>query len=197
LQYFEEILHFYPAGKIPGLYLSKLTYQMEPFVAQVAPYYHRYIALVQGNDIISHLEKSMTESLEFLSTITEDQSHYAYAPGKWTIKEVMGHLIDAERIFAYRALRIARKDKTNLPGFEENDYVAAAGFNGIKWADLLHQFRTLRQSNVALFYTFSETQLQQEGTANDAPTNVKALIYIIAGHHLHHMNVIKERYLEK
>lgn len=103
--------------------------------------------------------------------------------------------MDAERVFAYRALRIARKDKTNLAGFEEDEYVAAANFNRTKWVDLLQQFKSLRVSTIDLYASFDEEAMQREGTANNAPTNVKALMFITAGHEIHHMNIIKERYL--
>jgi hypothetical protein len=164
---------------------------------KVAPYYHRYMNLVKEKDVLTHLKKSINETLALLSSISEEDSFYAYAPGKWTIKEVAGHLIDAEQIFAYRALRIARKDKQNLPGFEENDYVPAAHFNELKWSDLLHQFKMLREYNLVLFSTFNDEDLKQEGMANNQITNVKGLLYIIAGHELHHVNIIKERYLKK
>lgn len=170
---------------------------MEHFIAQVAPYYHRYINLVPGTDIIAHLKSAAVETQQFLAGISEEKAMFAYAPGKWTIKEVVGHLADGERIFAYRALRIARNDSTNLPGFEEDDYVRESNYNQQKWRDILHQFRTLRESNIALFSSFDEVALKREGMANDVPTNVKALLYIIAGHEIHHLNVIKERYLQQ
>jgi uncharacterized damage-inducible protein DinB len=169
---------------------------MEDFIAQVAPYYHRYINLVKGTDAIAQLKTSLTENFSFLSKIPEDKSLFSYENGKWTIKQVIGHITDSERIFAYRALRIARNDQTNLPGFEQDDYVAAANFNEIKWMDLLHHYRSMRESNIALFSSFDEVALSREGMANNAPTNVKALIFITAGHEIHHMNVLKERYLK-
>jgi len=169
---------------------------MEHFIEQVSPYYHGYISHVKGPDVLAFMKKSHAETISLLSGITEEQSLFAYAPGKWSIKEVLGHIIDAERIFAYRALRIARKDKQNIPGFEQDDYVVAAHFNRTKWSDLLHQFKTLRESNLALFASFDNEAMQQEGMANNSPTNVKALIYIIAGHEKHHVNVLQEKYLK-
>jgi len=170
---------------------------MEQYMEKVAPYYHRYMNLVKEKDILTQLKKSINETLALLSTISEEESLFAYAPGKWTMKEVVGHMIDAEQIFAYRTLRVARKDKHNLASFEENDYVRVAHFNDIKWTDLLHQFKLLREYNLALFATFNDEDLQQEGMANGHVTNVKGLLYIMAGHELHHVNVIRERYLKK
>jgi hypothetical protein len=169
---------------------------MEHFIEQVSPYYHGYINQVKGPDVLSFMKKSHAETMELLSGITEEKSFYSYAPGKWTIKEVLGHLIDSERIFSYRALRIARKDKQNLPGFEQDDYVITGKFNKIKWSDLLHQFKTLRESTMAMLTAFDDEDYMQEGMANNAPTNVKALVYIIAGHEKHHVNVLKEKYLK-
>jgi uncharacterized damage-inducible protein DinB len=169
---------------------------MESFIENVAPYYHHYIRLVPEQDAMKYFQNNLDKSMQFLSSISEEQSLYAYSPGKWTIKEVLGHMIDAERVFAYRAMRIARNDKTNLPGFEEDDYVAAAHFNQTKWVDLLQQFKNLRISTIDLFASFDEAAMQREGIANDAPTNVKALMLIIAGHEIHHLGVLKERYLK-
>ena len=169
---------------------------MESFIEQVAPYYHRYIQLVPEQDVLKYLQNNLNESMRFLSSISEEKSLYAYAPGKWTIKEVLGHMIDTERVFAYRAMRIARNDKTNLPGFEQDDYVASANFNQTKWADLLQQFRNLRKATIDLFASFDEQAIQREGSANNAPTNVKALMFITAGHEIHHVNVLKELYLK-
>lgn len=170
---------------------------MEAFIGKVAPYYHRYIQLVPEGDAWKYLQLHSGKSQDFLSGISEEQSMHAYQPGKWTIKEVLGHLMDAERVFAYRAMRIARNDKTNLPGFEEDDYVANANFNQTKWHDLLQQFKNLRISTIDLFASFDEQAMLREGTANNAPTNVKALLFIIAGHELHHVGVVKERYLKQ
>lgn len=168
---------------------------MENFIKNVNPYFHRYIQLVPEQDALKYLQNNLDKSMGFLSSISEEQSLFSYAPGKWTIKEVLGHMIDTERVFAYRAMRIARNDKTNLPGFEENDYVAAAHFNQTKWADLLQQFKNLRITTIDLFASFDEAAMQREGSANNAPTNVKALMFITAGHEMHHLGVLKERYL--
>ena len=185
-------------GNCPDVFIfAKNKTTMEHFIEQVAPYYRRYISLVPDTDVLAVLKKSLTENQEFLSKITETESLYSYAPGKWTIRELIGHLTDAERVFAFRALCIARKEKQNLPGFEEDDYVKAGRFNHIKWTDLLQQFKSLRQSNIDLFASFDEEALQCEGMANNAPTNVRAILYIIAGHEIHHMQVLKERYLKK
>ena len=169
---------------------------MEHFIEQVAPYYHRYIQLVPGANALAYLQNNLENTLGFLQGISEEKSQFAYQPGKWSIKEVVGHLLDTERVFAYRALCIARNDKTSLPGFEENDYVAHAHFNRIPWTDLLKQYKNQRISTMDLYGSFDEEAMQREGTANIAPTNVKALLFITAGHEIHHLNVLRERYLD-
>ena len=120
---------------------------------------------------------------------------FRYAEGKWTIKDIILHLIDAERIFAYRALRIARNDNTALPGFEENDYVVAANANNREYESLLAEYETVRNATISLFETFSSEDLLRLGTASNNSVSVRAIGYIMLGHELHHKNVILERYL--
>lgn len=170
---------------------------MEPFIEKVAPYFHRYIRLVPETDALGYLKSGFDQSCRFFNAISEEQSMYAYQPGKWTIKQVLGHLTDSERVFAYRALCIARNDKTNLPSFEEDDYVANACFNQVLWVDLVRQYKNLRVSTIDLFASFDEQAMKREGTVNNAPSNVKALLFIIAGHEIHHLNVLKERYVDR
>lgn len=159
------------------------------------PYYDSYIDLVRDKDILFTLEEQMNFTYAFLLTIDEKKADYAYAEGKWTIKEIIGHLIDAERVFTYRATRFARKDKTDLPGFEENDYVANANFESRTLADLAEELLMLRKSNMYLFNSFTKEILSRTGTANGGEISVEAILYIIAGHQKHHMKVINDRYL--
>lgn len=170
---------------------------METMINRVAPYYHPYMRLVNENDILDELQKGLSDTQAFLSAVSEADSLYAYAPYKWTIREVAGHMADAERVFAYRALRIARGDQTPLAGFDEDEYVKTARFNKTKWADLLHQLKTVREASLSLFSSFDEEAFQREGVANNQPTFVRGLAYIIRGHELHHLGVIRERYLKK
>ena len=130
-----------------------------------------------------------------MKSIANDKLEYRYDKGKWTIKEVIQHLMDAERIFAYRALRIARQDQTPLPGFEQNDYVQPSQANERSLDDLINEFKAIRASTVALFNSFTDKMLLAKGTASNSPVSVRAIGFIIMGHEIHHCQVIKERYL--
>jgi uncharacterized damage-inducible protein DinB len=159
------------------------------------PFYQTYINKAQNVDLKRGLRQSFETVIEFLNTIPEDKLEYHYADGKWTIKEVIQHIIDAERIFAYRALRIARQDQTPLPGFEENDYVPASFANDRSRAELLSDYKAVREATISLFDSFTDAMLLQIGTASDSPISVRALGFITIGHENHHCQVIKERYL--
>lgn len=159
------------------------------------PFYQTYINKAQNVDLKNGLRQNFESVIEFLNAIPEDKLEYRYADGKWTIKEVIHHLIDAERIFAYRALRIARQDQTPLPGFEENDYVPASFANDRSKAELLADYKAVRQATVSLFDSFTDAMLLQIGIASNSPISVRALGFITIGHENHHCQVIKERYL--
>ena len=162
---------------------------------EFAPYYENYIKLVPEQDIIKGLTKQKGEMLHFFKSIPVFKHEFRYAEGKWTIKDIILHLIDAERIFAYRALRIARNDKTVLPGFEENDYVVAANANNREYENLLTEYEIVRNASISLFETFTSEDLLRLGTASNNSVSVRANGYILLGHELHHKNVILERYL--
>lgn len=162
---------------------------------EFAPYYGRYIAQVKENDINAALASQHTVIENFLKSIPAAKWNYAYAEGKWTVKELVQHIIDAERIFAYRALRIARKDQTPLPGFEENDY-APASEAGRRTADeLIEELITVRRSTELLFKSFTDEMLNNKGTASNQPVSVNALGFITVGHFTHHKAILEERYL--
>ena len=154
-----------------------------------------YIKQAGDGKLIEELEISLHEFIRFVQNIPLDKFDYRYAEGKWTIKDIILHLIDAERIFAYRALRIARNDKTVLPGFEENDYVVAANANNREYESLLAEYETVRNASISLFETFTSEDLLRLGTASNNSVSVRAIGYIMLGHELHHKNVILERYL--
>ncbi|MGK9127766.1 DinB family protein [Olivibacter sp. SA151] len=158
-------------------------------------FYATYIDTVFG-DVMHVLNEQITSFPAFLEAIPAGRSDYAYAEGKWTIKEVVGHVLDTERIMAYRALRFARNDTKALPGFEQEDFVLNARFNERSLASLAEEFVLLRKSNMALFNTFNETELNRRGLASDRLISVRAFLYIVAGHLNHHKNIIKERYLD-
>lgn len=169
---------------------------MKPKPEDYDAIYDGYISLIGDDDIIEVLKEQRKTSEKFLKTFTEKQGNYSYADGKWTVKEVLGHVIDTEKIMAYRALSFARGEKQSLPGFEQDDYVAESNFNKRSLADLINEFITIRESNIILFKSFNEEILIRRGTASESEVTVLALIYIIAGHEKHHMKFLKERYVK-
>jgi len=165
-----------------------------PTPPDYAPFYHTYISKVDGESLHAALNQYSRTSLSFWQNIPDHKGDFAYAPGKWTIKQVLNHLCDAERIFAYRALRIARTDETPLPGFDENDYAYAAQTSQRTLKELVHEFQSVRSATLSLFNSFGETELSRFGTTNGARVCVNAIGFIIIGHGLHHETVVKERY---
>jgi len=174
--------------------MSTLT-SSRPEPSEHAPYYGKYIALVPENDAIAALENQITDALVVLRTIPEAKGSHRYAPGKWTIKEVLGHLADGERVFSYRALRFGRTDQTELPGFDENIYVPAGNFNDRPLAVLIDDWQIVRASTISLFRGFDSAAWTRDGIANDDRMSVRALAYVIAGHGRHHMEILRSRYL--
>ena len=162
---------------------------------EYAPYYGKYLALVPAGDVVETLSRQLDETLSLLRGLSEDQAASRYAPGKWSIKEVVGHILDTERIFAHRAFRFARNDQQPLPGFEQDDYVAAAAFGNRRLSDLTTEFEHLRRANLCLFASLDETAWLRRGVASDNEVSVRALAYIMAGHEAHHMQIVRERYL--
>ena len=150
---------------------------------------------MQGDDPVAALEGQLEESLAFFRGISEEKSLHRYAPGKWSVKEVIGHLIDTERIFAYRALRFARNDQTPLAGFDENSYAANSGFGSRALADLAEEFECVRSSNIYLFKHLDDEAWSRRGVSNQNEISVRALAWITAGHELHHREIIRSRYL--
>ncbi len=166
-----------------------------PDPTEYQPFYARYISLVPSRELAQTLDVQLAESLPVLRAIGEQKSLHRYAPGKWSIKEVLGHLIDSERIFTYRALRFARNDQTPLPGFDQDPYVAAANFDSRPWDDLIAEYEHVRRSTILFFRALTPEQLLQSGTANQSAITVRALGYVIAGHELHHLAILRDRYL--
>jgi uncharacterized damage-inducible protein DinB len=165
-------------------------------LTRVPVYYHKYIAKVEETELSKAFIGHGKELAAILKDLPADKWNYRYAPGKWSIKELVQHLIDAERIFCYRALTFARKDKTALPGFEENDYATNSEADRRTPESLLNELQIVQQSTAALYNSFSEEQMEQSGKANDQSIYVRALGFIIIGHSIHHLSVMKERYLE-
>jgi uncharacterized damage-inducible protein DinB len=169
--------------------------ESKPGEGEFLPYYERYIALVREGDVLATLEAQMTETQSLLRTLPASISTYRYAPGKWSVNEILGHIIDSERIFAARALRFARNDPTPLPGFEQDDYVRNSKFDAHPLAELASELDGVRRTTVFLFKHLEEAAWMRRGTANNAEVSVRALAYIIAGHELHHRQMLLARYL--
>jgi len=168
-----------------------------PNESEYAPSYRSYVAQVNEDDIQPVL-RSQIDALDLLlDRVTSERETYRYAEGKWSIREVTGHLIDAERVFGYRAFSIARGESQNLPGFDEKEYMLSAPYNRITLEDLLSEFRLVRLANIAVLRTLDETAWVRVGMANDNQVSVRALAFIMAGHVRHHMGVLRERYLNE
>jgi len=167
----------------------------KPAKSEFLPYYERYIALVPDGDVISTLTTQMSETQALLHGLPASVATYRYAPEKWSVNEVIGHLIDSERIFAARALRFARNDPAPLPGFEQDDYVRNSTFDAYPLSELASELEIVRQSTIFLFRHIDEQAWTRRGVANNAEVSVRALAYIIAGHELHHREVLRSRYL--
>lgn len=164
---------------------------------EYAPYFEQYIKLVakESKTILENLEESQNEFNSLLRNLPIEKQNYAYAPGKWTLKQLIQHIIDTERIFIYRALCFARNDKTSLPGFDQDTFVANDTANQRDFLEMLEEMETLRKSSIQLFKSFSKDALLRVGVASNNKMSVRALGYLFAGHQKHHVNIIKERYL--
>lgn len=166
-----------------------------PEETEYLPYYGKYVSLVAGDDILTTLNEQLSETVALLRGIPESQGGFRYDAGKWSIKELVGHLIDAERIFAYRALRFARNDKTPVPGYEQDDYIRNASFDACSLGDLTAEFESVRRATLFLFRHLDGEAWMRRGVANESEVSVRALAYIIAGHELHHVGILRDRYL--
>lgn len=167
----------------------------QPQTTEYNSYYGKYLSLVPEGDVVATLSSQLDRTLSFLRGLSEEQADSRYAPDKWSVKEVVGHMIDSERIFGYRALRFARNDQTPLPGYEQDDYVRAGNFGSRSMRDLADEFEQVRRANLSLFRPLDDEAWLRLGTANDAEVSVRALAYILAGHETHHMQIIREKYL--
>jgi len=166
-----------------------------PDLNNTPPFFHNYINQAAGNDVKKIISEQTTALFRFFARIPEAKRSYRYARGKWTIQEMLQHMIDTERVFAYRALCFARQDKTSLPSFDENSYADHSGANRRDWYDLIEEFKAVRRSTEILFRSFNKKQLETVGIANQHPVSVMAMGFVIAGHVNHHLRILKERYL--
>ena len=192
---------FLPEAELPRYKISANEVSMashrtgRPEQGEFDPYYTGYIGHVIEDDAIAALEAELSESIAFFRAIDEKISTTAYSEGKWTLRELLGHIIDTERIMSYRALRFARNDQTELPGFEQDDFIKGASFNAVPMGDMLREFEHLRRANILMFRNLSDAAWLRSGRANNKNITVRALAFIMVGHEKHHRKIVKERYL--
>jgi uncharacterized damage-inducible protein DinB len=168
----------------------------KPAPGEYAPYADRYISLLPDDGLVlKHLKENLKATREFILSLPAEKLNFRYAEGKWTIKEILVHLSDDERIYAYRALRFARRDPTELPGFEQDDYALHSHANAREVSKILNELATIRRATISLFESFDDEALMRTGVADGTRVSVRALAYHIAGHELRHVRIIKERYL--
>lgn len=170
-------------------------YKHKPPTSTYPAYFETYTKLVDDIPVLEALRSHLEKNSLFWESITEQQSLKSYAPGKWSIKELFQHVIDTERIFAFRALAFARGEKAPLPGFDHDDYVQHSRANQRPWLQLLAEYKTARQNTLSLFASFDQEQLNKRGIASEKEISVLALGYITAGHDSHHRKVVEEKYL--
>ena len=158
------------------------------------PYYDNYIDLTRGANLLQNLQDSGDRLVNLCHELGNDKANYSYAPGKWTVKQMLRHIIDADMVFIYRAVTIARNDRTNLPGFDENDWAKNADVSKISLDELIEEFTLLRRFIIRTFKGLGEDELDRKGNANGSDTTVLSIGFILAGHSFHHANILQERY---
>lgn len=178
----------------PAVVLPPALTIARPEAGEYAPYYERYISLISGSDILGTLDAQRRQMMLLLSGRDDSDGDFRYAPDKWNAKEVLGHVCDTERVFAYRALRIARGDQTPLAGFEQDDYVKNGPFARAPLSEVVEDYIAVRRATLTLFRNLEEAAWMRRGTASDDSVTVRALAYMIAGHEVHHRRILEERY---
>jgi uncharacterized damage-inducible protein DinB len=167
----------------------------KPLENEYPSYFKNYISKISEDDLITLLEKNGEITVAFFLSVSEDKHNFRYAEGKWSVKEILGHLIDAERIFTYRAMRFSRADQTDLAGFDENTYVPNSNAANRNMTDMIEEYKTVRNSSIAFYKSLSEPMTLLQGTANGRLVSVRALGFFAVGHEIHHTQIITERYL--
>ena len=166
-----------------------------PESSEYPPYAEGYISLVPNGSIVGILSQQLDETLALIKSIPDARHDWRYAEGKWSVKELIGHVIDSERVFAYRALRFGRGDSTPLAGFEQDDFVKGATFSERSLSDLAEEYEHVRRATISLFANFDEEALSRRGSANNSEVSVRALAFMMAGHERHHVEILRTRYL--
>ncbi|MDX6500642.1 MAG: hypothetical protein QOG23_3902 [Blastocatellia bacterium] len=166
----------------------------QPLESEYAPYYHGYVSQVSEDEILPVLRSQLDALDVLLGRVAPEREKHRYAEGKWSIREIVGHLIDGERVFGYRAFAIARGDRNNMPGFDQNEYILTSPYDRLDLEDLLSEFRLVRLSNIAMFRALDGESWARFGTANDDQVSVRAIAFIMAGHVRHHMAVLRDKY---
>lgn len=167
----------------------------KPTAAEYASFYETYVSLVTGDDVIETLRGQLRETSALIGDIPEERGSFRYAAGKWSVKELIGHVIDGERVFGYRALRFARGDQTPLPGFDQDVFMAHSAFGEYSIAELAREYEQVRGGHLSMFEHFAAEAWSRTGVASENPVSVRALAYVMAGHEQHHMNILRDRYL--
>jgi len=180
----------------PAVVSSSTFTVAQPEPGEYAPYYEKYISLIADGDILTTLDAQRRQTLLLLSGKDEEDGNFRYAPGKWSVKEVLGHVCDAERIFAYRALRISRGDETPLASFEQDGYVKNGPFDRVALEEIVEDYIAVRRATLTLFRNLDEAAWMRRGTASNNPVSVRALAYMIAGHEVHHRRILEEKYFK-
>ena len=174
---------------------DNIPHMKRPDIKEYDPYYETYVSLVSGDDVMPLLETQMQALRPLIDPLAEEKGTLSYADGKWTVKELLSHIIDGERIFAYRILRISRGDQTPIEGFEQDGYIENSNANNRLFSDLLDELEHQRQANLRMLKNLSEADAERLGTASEKTVSVRALAYIMAGHVEHHIQILKDRYL--
>ncbi len=173
----------------------KMVLNDRPLQKEYGSYYETYIRLVPEGNVVEVLADQLKAASEYLSDIPEDRGNYRYAPGKWSLKEVLGHINDNERVMSYRLLRFARGDRTSLAGYDQDEFMKGVSFDSLNLSEIIEDYISVRRATLTLLRGLSEEAWSRKGIANENELSVKALAYIIAGHELHHLNIVKERYI--
>ncbi|QHT59491.1 DinB family protein [Paenibacillus lycopersici] len=166
-----------------------------PAADEFGGHFGTYIALVADRDVLGQLEENRRDTTALFAALTDEQANFRYAPDKWSLKELLGHLADTERVMSYRMLRIARGDTTPLPGFDQDSYIANADFSGVSMPQLLADYEAVRAATLSLTRSIAPEAWLRKGTASNATMSARAFAYVIAGHELHHLNIVRDRYL--